>query len=54
MKRQIERDVILENDLRKAIERKEFILYYQPKIDLKSNEIKGIEALIRWRHPEKD
>ncbi|MFI5304808.1 MAG: EAL domain-containing protein, partial [Nitrospiria bacterium] len=41
----------LENQLRHAIERKEFILYYQPFIDLKSEKIVGAEALIRWNHP---
>ena len=42
----------LETDLRHAIERGEFILHYQPKVDLASNEIIGVEALIRWQHPE--
>ena len=42
----------LENDLRKAIKREEFILYYQPIVCLKNNIIQGFEALIRWRHPE--
>ena len=43
----------LENDLRKAIKREEFILYYQPIVCLKNNSIQGFEALVRWRHPEK-
>ncbi|MGE5651407.1 MAG: putative bifunctional diguanylate cyclase/phosphodiesterase [Bacillota bacterium] len=44
---------IIETDLRHAIERHEFVLYYQPKMNLRSNEITGAEALIRWRHPTK-
>ncbi|MFJ8235477.1 EAL domain-containing protein [Ureibacillus sp. NPDC094379] len=43
----------LEKDLRKALEQKEFLLYYQPKINLASGKITGVEALIRWEHPEK-
>lgn len=41
----------LEADLRHALEHKEFLLYYQPQVDLCSNRITGIEALIRWQHP---
>ncbi len=43
----------MNNELRLALEKKEFKLYYQPQIDLKTNEIIGAEALIRWIHPEK-
>lgn len=39
--------------LRRAIERREFLLYYQPKVDLRSRLICGFEALLRWQHPEK-
>jgi diguanylate cyclase (GGDEF)-like protein len=43
----------LENDLRRAIKEEQFVLYYQPKIDLENRRIRGLEALIRWNHPEK-
>jgi diguanylate cyclase (GGDEF)-like protein/PAS domain S-box-containing protein len=42
----------LEHDLRKALERDEFELYYQPQYDIQNNKIIGTEALIRWHHPE--
>ena len=46
------RQVYLENSLRKALERGEFELYYQPRISLATHQIAGMEALIRWNHPE--
>ena len=42
----------LENNLRNAIEKKEFLLFYQPKIEISTNKILGAEALIRWNHPK--
>src|ERR1700730_1856203 len=43
----------LENELRHALERREFALHYQPKMNLHSGAITGIEALIRWCHPQR-
>jgi diguanylate cyclase (GGDEF)-like protein len=42
----------MENALRKALTREEFQLHYQPKIELQSNRAIGLEALLRWNHPE--
>jgi diguanylate cyclase len=42
----------LENQLRRAVERDEFVLFYQPKVDVASRRITGAEALVRWKHPE--
>ena len=48
--RAVERQSI-EEDLRRALERNEFALHYQPKIDLATGAITGVEALLRWTHP---
>jgi diguanylate cyclase (GGDEF)-like protein/PAS domain S-box-containing protein len=47
------RKLTLENELRKAIAHGQFVLYYQPQIDIESGRIVGVEALVRWRHPER-
>ena len=43
----------LENALHQALKRDQFTVYYQPQVDVRSNQIIGAEALIRWQHPEK-
>ncbi len=43
----------LQHDLRQAIPRGELALHYQPKIDARRGRINGVEALLRWRHPER-
>jgi diguanylate cyclase (GGDEF)-like protein len=43
----------LSTDLRRALEREQFELYYQPKVDVASRKIVGAEALVRWNHPER-
>lgn len=44
--------LMLENDLRMAMKRNELTLFYQPKVDILSRKILGMEALIRWQHPK--
>jgi diguanylate cyclase (GGDEF)-like protein len=45
--------VLMEKQLRSAIANDEFILYYQPQLNLFTNKLEGVEALVRWEHPEK-
>ncbi|RKQ15909.1 EAL domain-containing protein [Oceanobacillus bengalensis] len=49
--RSLER-ILLENEMKKAIKLDQFTLEYQPKIDIKSGKLIGMEALVRWNHPE--
>ena len=44
---------LLLTDIRKGLENGQFRLFYQPKVNLRSGEVKGVEALIRWDHPDK-
>jgi diguanylate cyclase len=43
----------LESSLRSALSRREFVLHYQPKVDIRSSQIVSVEALIRWHHPKR-
>ena len=45
--------LMIENDIHKAIKNDEFTMYYQPQLDVETNQIIGAEALIRWKHPQK-
>lgn len=45
-------ELIWHGDLQFALERQEFFIVYQPKVDIASHEVKGVEALLRWQHPK--
>ena len=53
MNERVGEKLTLETRLRRALEQEQFLLYYQPKIDLKSGMVVGLEALIRWDDPER-
>jgi EAL domain-containing protein (putative c-di-GMP-specific phosphodiesterase class I) len=45
--------LVLENELRRALQRQEFVLYFQPQVHAARNEVVAVEALLRWNHPER-
>ncbi|HYS52640.1 MAG TPA: EAL domain-containing protein [Thermoanaerobaculia bacterium] len=53
LSRSMQERLTLESGLHQAMERNEFEVYYQPQIDIRTNRIVGMEALLRWRHPER-
>jgi diguanylate cyclase (GGDEF)-like protein/PAS domain S-box-containing protein len=53
MRRRVRDDVSLENDLREAMAKGELFVVYQPLVDLATRSLTGMEALVRWRHPQR-
>ncbi len=53
MRSEVQAQLQLETDLRRAVEREEFVVYYQPILALEGRAITGFEALVRWNHPER-
>jgi diguanylate cyclase (GGDEF)-like protein/PAS domain S-box-containing protein len=53
MNKHLEQRLTIERDLRDAIHKKQFLLHYQPQIDLNTRKLIGVEALIRWQHPQR-
>ncbi len=49
----VSRQLVMEGDLHRALEKKQFQLFYQPKVDTENGRIVGAEALLRWYHPQK-
>jgi len=53
MQAQRRRLIVMEKQLRAGVAKDEFILYFQPQLNLRTNKLEGVEALVRWQHPEK-
>jgi PAS domain S-box-containing protein/diguanylate cyclase (GGDEF)-like protein len=52
MNARVAKTLSLENKLRRALEREQFVLYYQPKLELRSQRVVGLEGLVRWNDPD--
>lgn len=52
MTAEVFQQLLLGNSMRRALERSEFVVYYQPQIKINTGELIGMEALVRWQHPE--
>ncbi|HVZ81378.1 MAG TPA: EAL domain-containing protein [bacterium] len=46
------KQLLMENSLRRALDREEFVVYYQPQYEIKTQKLVGAEALVRWKHPD--
>jgi diguanylate cyclase (GGDEF)-like protein len=53
MNRRVENQLLLGAALRRAVKEKEFVLHFQPRVEATSRKVVGVEALLRWRHPER-
>lgn len=53
MQRRADDKLVLENDMRRALIHGEFVMHYEPQISLSSGQVIGVEALIRWNHPQR-
>lgn len=53
MRAQADETLQIENELREALENNQLVLHYQPQVDMVTGRISGVEALVRWQHPEK-
>ncbi len=53
MQQAAQRRMAMESELRIALEKQQFLLYYQPQLDLRTGQLVGVEALVRWQHPER-
>src|SRR5690606_14431887 len=49
---QVRQQLLIEKELRMAMQRDDFLLYFQPQLDLASNRLTTVEVLLRWEHPE--